>query len=72
MLRWAYNFAVTFTLRLGHMCVLMLVLVQTPTVHSTLGRASNRVPIQSVMKRITIADRAPATCGEERGKIEAR
>lgn len=39
---------------------------------STLGRSWKRVPIQSVMKRMTIADRAPAICSEEETRTKAR
>lgn len=31
---------------------------------STFGKSSKRTPIQSVMIRITIAERAPATCSD--------
>lgn len=31
---------------------------------STFGKSSKRTPIQSVMTKITIAERAPATCSD--------
>lgn len=36
---------------------------------STFGKFSKRTPIQSVMKRITIAERAPATCRDTKTKV---
>lgn len=53
-----------FTFPLGHADM------QSLHTHSTLGRSSKRLPIHSVMKRITTAERAPATCGEESVKRE--
>lgn len=38
---------------------------------STFGKSSKRTPIQSVMKRMTIAERAPATCSaKDKGVFE--
>lgn len=38
----------------------------------TFGKSSKRTPIQSVMKRITIAERAPATCSDTKTKVYGR
>lgn len=39
---------------------------------STFGKSTKRTPIQSVMKRITIAERAPATCSDTKTKVYGR
>lgn len=38
----------------------------------TFGKSSKRKPIQSVIKRITIAERAPATCSDTKKKLKGR